>query len=62
MEHGVLTKVENVNGVVTLLKELNRDNETSVAVAAAHCLRRVFSQLLDPAKNPQVHDKIPPKE
>lgn len=50
----MLTKVENVNGVVTLLKELDRDNETSVAVAAAHCLRRVFSQLLDPAKNPQV--------
>lgn len=54
VEHGVLTKVENANGVVTLLKELDRDNETPVAVAAAHCLRRVFSQLLDPAKNHQV--------
>ena len=54
VEHGVLSKVENANGIVTLLKELGRDNEPSVAVAATHCLRRIFTQLLDPAKNPQV--------
>lgn len=54
VEHGVLSNVENANGIVTLLTELARDNETSVAVSATHCLRRIFSQLLDPAKNPQV--------
>lgn len=54
MEHGVLSKVENANGVVTLLKELRGDNDVPVAVAAVHCLRRLFSQLLDPSKNPQV--------
>lgn len=59
VEHGVLSKVENANGVVTLLKELGRDNEPSVAVAATHCLRRIFTQLLDPAKNPQVHRGLP---
>lgn len=51
----MLSNVENANGIVTLLKELGRKNEASVAVAATHCLRRVFSQLLDPAKNPQVN-------
>lgn len=55
VEHGVLSKVENANGIVTLLKELGRENKTAVAVAATHCLRRVFVQLLDPAKNPQVN-------
>lgn len=50
----MLSKVENANGIVTLLKELGHDNEPSVAVAATHCLRRVFTQLLNPAKNPQV--------
>lgn len=55
VEHGVLSNVENANGIVTLLKELGCENETRVAVAATHCLRRVFAQLLDPIKNPQVH-------
>lgn len=54
VEHGVLSNVEKANGIVTLLKELTRFDEFAVAVAAAHCLRRIFSQLLDPAKNPQV--------
>ncbi|CAN0065523.1 unnamed protein product, partial [Ectocarpus sp. 12 AP-2014] len=54
VEYGVLSNVENANGIVTLLKELGRETETSVAVAAAHCLRRIFTQLLDPAKNPQL--------
>ncbi|CAM9841492.1 unnamed protein product, partial [Ectocarpus fasciculatus] len=47
VEYGVLSNVENANGIVTLLKELG-------PVAAAHCLRRIFTQLLDPAKNPQL--------
>ncbi|CAN0352586.1 unnamed protein product, partial [Ectocarpus sp. 8 AP-2014] len=40
-------------------KELGRETETSVAVAAAHCLRRIFTQLLDPAKNPQLPHPSP---
>ncbi|CAN0503964.1 unnamed protein product, partial [Ectocarpus sp. 12 AP-2014] len=54
VEYGVLSNVQNANGIVTQVKELVRETETSVAVAVAHSLRRIFRQLLDPAKNPQL--------
>lgn len=60
LEQSILSSVQNANSLVTLLKELRADNETAVATAAMHSLRRSFTHLL--ALDRDATQQAPPRK